>query len=326
MGEIADALRRARRHEPLANRRLLTAPTPSPRTTVGSRPLVSADERVPRLVEVGGPSDHITKDLAPELSAPQPPREVPQQHRIPRDRGIGWERRVCVVEPESPTSVRFRHLAVRLRALIEGKSQRSVLVTSALAQEGKTTVSVNLALALASIAPDSRIALVDFDLRRGSVARALGWTAEVGFESVLSGDESLESVRVTTDVAPLDFFPIRDSTPNAHELLGSSAQDVLQALSTRYDFVICDGPPGVPVPDVSLIAPHVGGCLAVSRSGATRHALFKELISLLPSNSILGVFLNDAALPNGGDGYRYYAAESVETRDTADRHSEDEEE
>ena len=59
----------------------------------------------------------------------------------------------------------------------------------------------------------------------------------------------------------------------------------------------------------SLIAPHVGGCLLVSRSGMTRHSTFKELISLLPQSSILGVFLNDDARSGGSDKYRYYAAD-----------------
>ncbi len=297
MGEIADILNRAEEHGETTRRRPSAAPLPRP----GPR---NACLATPRPIP-----DRSTKQVRvseePALrSADQTPPS--QFHSIPSDRRVGWQRRVCAVDPESPTAVRFRHLAIKIRTMLEGGRRSSVLVTSALAGEGKTTVSINLALALASIAPDARIALVDLDLRKGNVSRALEFQASVGIESVLRGERDLDSVCVATDLASLDFYPVFNVGTNTHGLLGSSVESVLQALSTRYDFVVCDGPPGLLVPDVSLIAPHVGGCLAVSRSRLTRHSTFKELLALLPPTSLLGVFLNDCILPNGGDKYRYY--------------------
>ena len=309
MGEIADALNRAEKRRDSSGRgSSLVAHTNTHNARLAT-PL-------PNLIEPttsARPSEDSTVQAEAEAET-----GAPHYHAIPRDRRAGWQRRVCAVDPESPTAVRFRHLAIKVRALLENGTRRSVLVTSALSNEGKTTVSINLAMALASIAPDSRIALVDFDLKKGSVSRALEYRPSVGVERVLSGDLSLDSVRVTTDIPSLDFYPVLNLVTSSHGLLGSAVEDVLHQLSTRYDFVICDGPPGLLVPDVALIAPHVGGCLAVSRSGMTRHSTFKELISLLPPSSIFGVFLNDCVLPNGGDKYRYYVAANDPDREVTE--------
>jgi Mrp family chromosome partitioning ATPase len=93
-----------------------------------------------------------------------------------------------------------------------------------------------------------------------------------------------------------------------HELLGGEgAAETLRELTLRYDYVICDGPPILPVPDVPLLAPLVGGCLVVVRSRTTRRRDFREVLELLPRPSIVGVFVNDVrSSGRSGSGYSYY--------------------
>ncbi len=216
--------------------------------------------------------------------------------------------RLCAVDPLGPEAARFRHLSVRVGAILDQKPLRSVLVTSPLAGEGKTTVAVNLALAFASVVPEGRIALVDLDLRRGQVGKILGYETARGFESVLVGDLQLDDVRVRTEMPSLDFYPIGKPTADAHRLLSGTSHRVLDQLHSHYDYVVFDGPPVLPVPDVPLIAPHVGGCLAVIASGRTPHSTFRSLLTHLHRSVILGAFLNESRAAAGSKNDSYYAS------------------
>ena len=91
-----------------------------------------------------------------------------------REKDEHWRARAVIVDPQSTSAVRFPHLAVRIRAELDRARVPSLLVTSALKGEGKTTVSTNLALALAMIASDRKVAFVDLDLRSASVAAVMG--------------------------------------------------------------------------------------------------------------------------------------------------------
>lgn len=195
---------------------------------------------------------------------------------------------------------------MRIRAALDACRSPSLLVTSALKGEGKTTVSTNLALALAMIASDRKVAFVDLDLRSASVAAVMGVRQGPGIEDVMAGSCELEAACLSTDVASLDLYPVLRPTRQAHELLGWAAERVLGELVERYDYVIADGPPVLPVPDTPLLAPLFGGCLAVVRSRYTRHSAFQELLDLMPRAQLLGVFLNDAMERRDRDAYGYY--------------------
>ena len=342
MGEISDALARAResgesqdpatsRERPPVRSPRTPTPTPTPAPGPESRP---RRERIPggsalarfegaEVEQAGADATRASDehDLGFELpsavlAAVEERESIPiYRHEIPRDQDAGWASRVCAVNPGCATAVRFRHLAVRLRGMLDNSSHPSLLVTSALPGEGKTTVSVNLAIALASVAPDYRIALVDMDLRRGRVANVLGFDTDQGIERVLAGDLPLESARVRTEMSALDFFPLGRSVADAHRLLGAAAGRLFDELHREYDYVVCDGPPVLPVPDIPLISPHVGGCLAVAASGKTRHAAFREMMGLLPRGSVFGVFLNENPSADLGRDYSYYGDDPSEMED-----------
>ncbi|MHA7837789.1 MAG: tyrosine-protein kinase family protein [bacterium] len=311
MGEISKALERARNDDlsargagaHSARRELHPLDERVEARDADSDPGHRAGRAAPSLLEELRAEHAADVAPAPDTGESPPPEAF---HTIPRGREADWAARVVLVDPGSPHAGRFRHLAVRLRAELDRRSNPSLLVTSAVQGEGKTTVSVNLALAMASFAPEYRIALVDLDLHRANIARALSVSPERGIESVIRGLHTLDEVCIRTDLPALDLYPVARCEAEAYKLLGgASVARTLQELTRRYDYVILDGPPVLPVPDVPLYAPLVGGCLGVVRCGVTRRKNFREMVDLLPSQVMIGAFLNESFARKSGGAYAY---------------------
>ena len=228
---------------------------------------------------------------------------------ISRSTEGSWRARAVAVDIPGPHVDQFRHFAVRTRRTLEERQACSVLVTSAIPGEGKTVVACNLALALASMAGESRIALVDLDLRRPSVSSVMGITPDTGagIESVLRGEISVGAARVRTDVSALDLFPVARPVPRAHEILARpSLRSLMHELSKHYATIVCDTPPTLTVPDVALIAQHVDACVLVARAGVSRRLPFREMVTMLPPECLIGTFLNFLSQPRHTSYYKYY--------------------
>jgi Mrp family chromosome partitioning ATPase len=227
---------------------------------------------------------------------------------IARSREGAWRARAVIADPPGSQADRFRHFALRVRRSLEERGVGSVMITSALQGEGKTVVACNLALALASMAGESRIALLDLDLHHPSVATGLGIPPRSGVEEVLLGEANLRAVRIRTDIPALDVFPVARPVPRAHEILARpSLRSLISELSKQYATVVCDCPPALVVPDVELIAPHVGASLLVAKAGFTRRLPFREAIAMLPRENLIGTFLNFSSLPRHARDYSSYA-------------------
>ena len=244
--------------------------------------------------------------ISPEEEAPAFDAMGRAKVEIPRHKYGFWTARAVLVDG-SPVADRFRHFALRVKQELEKRGAKSVVVTSALRGDGKTVTACNLAMALASIAAGKRIALLDLDLRNPSIARAIAAVPIAGVEEVFEGKRALGFIRIRTDVQSLDVLPVADPVPHAHELLARpEVGKVLQELESRYDLVVCDAPPVLPVPDVPLILPHVGACLLVAGAGSTRQSAFREMLELLPQEKLIGAFLNRTRSqrhsPSPGDG------------------------
>jgi len=263
----------------------------------------------------------------PERSLGPPPdaseRPAPAPVRISRSREGDWRARAVLTDPPGVQLEQFRRFALRVRRSLEERGARSVLITSALQGEGKTMVACNLALTLASMAAGSRIALLDLDLHRPSVAAGLGIDPGPGITPVLEGQRRLRTARIQTDLPALDVFPAARAVPGCHELLARpTLAAVLQELSGEYATVVCDGPPALLASDLELVAPHFGGCVLVARAGVTRRFPFREAIRMLPRENLVGTFLNYASLPRHARNYAHYAADHA----AEDAEIEDEEE
>ncbi len=189
-----------------------------------------------------------------------------------------------------------------------GERRPSMVITSAVAGEGKTQTVVNLARALAQAGES--VLVVDADLRRPQVAERMGVDNEFGLTDVLTGREKLEEMVIDVHPGTLAVLPSGTVPPNPSELLGSEAMaKVLTTVERQYDHVLFDVPPLLPVTDAVVLAGQTAGAVMVARSGMVKQPEFEQARKLLEAGSVtlLGVVLND--VPTTGDGYftNYYA-------------------
>jgi len=281
MGEISEALRRARQNPP--PRPEPPAP-PSPREALG--PVGAA--RAP-------------------VAAPPPPAPAVPQIDITEQAGGSAPARVLVTDGQSASAEAARHIALRLRRELASRNARSIGVISSERAEGKTTVACNLALALASLSRGRVVALVDLDLRAPSVAAYLGIPHARGTDDVLRERCGLDDVCVCIERPAIDVYPVRVPEANAHELLVSPAfASLVGELERRYEVVVFDTPPMLLVPDAPVIIERLGAAIAVSRSGRTRLKAFGKMLELLPPGKLLGTVLNEGVLPGSKNQYGYY--------------------
>ncbi len=172
-------------------------------------------------------------------------------------------------QPRSPSAEAFRQLRTNLEYVDLDHTHKVMVVTSALPDEGKTTIACNLAIALAQ--SGNKVIVVEADLRRPKAASYLGMENAVGLTTVLTGQIPLEVAVQPWRGGLLDFLGAGALPPNPSELLASSQMAaVLSALSARYDAVILDAAPTVPVADAVVLAAHSNGVLFVARHGWVR--------------------------------------------------------
>jgi capsular exopolysaccharide synthesis family protein len=190
----------------------------------------------------------------------------------------------------------YRVLRTALQAPAEDGRGQVLLLTSTLPGEGKSLTSVNLALALASA--DSRVLLIDADLRRPVLSTLLGTRRTPGLSEVLTGVAKPEQAIQRVPGTRLSLLP--SGTPvrrNPADLLATTAlRDLLTSLRSRYDHIVLDTPPGGAIADALILSPLADGVLVVARSGkVTRSALVHVLERLVNARAfVLGVVLNRA--------------------------------
>ncbi|GAA2726858.1 polysaccharide biosynthesis tyrosine autokinase [Cellulomonas aerilata] len=218
---------------------------------------------------------------------------------------------VMQVEPHSQTAEAYRRLRTNLRFLDFAGPLHSVVVTSPLPGDGKSTTSTNLALSLAE--GPARVLLVDADLRRPSVAEYLGLEGSVGLTTVLIGGADLHEVVQPYGEGNLDVLPSGAIPPNPTQLLSSPAMvDLLAQMVASYDLVILDSPPLLPVADSAILARLADGALVVAAARKTRRPQLAEAIGSLNAVGAvcLGVVLNRVARRET-EGYYGYAPEEL---------------
>ncbi|WP_298459545.1 polysaccharide biosynthesis tyrosine autokinase [uncultured Cellulomonas sp.] len=218
---------------------------------------------------------------------------------------------VMLAEPHSPTAEAYRRLRTNLKFLDFAGPLRSVVVTSPLPADGKSTSAINLALALAE--GPSRVLLVDADLRRPSVAGYCGMEGSVGLTTVLIGGADLHEVTQPYGEGNLDVLPSGAVPPNPTQLLSSPAMvELLAQMETSYDVVVLDSPPLLPVTDSAILARLADGALVVAAARKTRRHQLSEAIGSLDAVGAvcLGVVLN-RVMQRDSDGYYGYAPDAM---------------
>ena len=216
-------------------------------------------------------------------------------------------RLVCLTDRESPTAEALRLLGVRLRDLRRLKPLKRVLITSTIPQEGKSTISGNLACTL-SHATDERVLLVEGDLRRPSLSRMFGIQATPGICDYLQDRASLQQSVYRLESAGLWILPAGNASSNPLELLQSPRlQLLMDELATYFDWIIIDSPPVLPLADTSIWMRIADGIFLVTRQGTTEKRQLQKGLEALDPQKTLGALLN-GSIASAYSGYYYRAA------------------
>jgi len=223
--------------------------------------------------------------------------------------------------PQSRRAESFRQLRTNLQFANVSGEANTVLVTSSLPGEGKSTTATNLAIALAQAG--QTVCLIDADLRRPMVHDYLGLERNAGLTTALVTAVDPDSLLQPWGEDNLFVLTSGQIPPNPSEMLGSSGmRDLIGHLQRSFDTVIIDAPPLLPVTDAAVLSQHVGGVIVVVGSQKLRtHDLEKSLNALeMVGSHILGIVLNRLP-PKGPDayGYGYYGHENEITSAPAGR-------
>ncbi len=231
------------------------------------------------------------------------------------------------IESEAPFTNEFRRLLARVQKHMEAGSIKTIMVTSAMLSEGKSTTAAFLALTSAGYG-GLKTLLVDADLRRPSLHRIFGIERDRGLSDILiDGYDTKEAIR-STHVDKLDVLTSGTGYDNPSSVFDAESIGlILEDLKFYYDLILVDSPPLMPVSDPMLLSSKVDAMLLVVKAGSTDRAVVKKAVEGMGStrDKVIGVILNnlDNKLPYYYDhsyyGYDYKPSKKSGKRPTASR-------
>lgn len=232
--------------------------------------------------------------IDPAQPAPVPP---PQWYRIDVD-----------AEQHAALGEAFRSLRTSVLLSTAERPPRSLLVSSSQPSEGKTTISINLAISLAQLG--QRVLLVDGDMRRPSIRKAFGIVDSLGLVSYLTGQRDWRAAVLPTGLDHFDVLVCGPVPPNPAELLSSARmRTLLTEAKQEYHFVVVDSPPLLNVADSRILATLVEGVVLVVKGGTTPRELAQRAHAYARDvgANVIGVVLNNLDVHAADDYYyRYY--------------------
>lgn len=209
---------------------------------------------------------------------------------------------------DTPVAESIRTLFTKLRFSTRKRDEANVLLfTSSVPGEGKSTLSANVAAAMAE--GGFRTLLIDADLRRPSVAEYLGLEGAAGLTTILIGDATSQDVTQHIVGSDMDVITSGPVPPNALELLGSTDMATfIESLKDHYDYVVIDAPPVLPVADSLMLSSYADAVVVVASAQGTRsHQLRKTLESLSSVHAnVVGMALNKVRAVKGEGYYGQY--------------------
>lgn len=220
---------------------------------------------------------------------------------------------VAYTNPRSLVSEQYRTLRTNINFSSPDKDIRSILITSSMHAEGKSTTAANLAIVFSQ--EGKRVLIIDADMRKPAMHHTFSLKNDLGLSSVLIRQTPLNEALRSTQVINLDLLTCGPIPPNPAELLGSESMDHLMAqLNELYDIIIVDAPPILAVADSQILANICEGTVLVINSGETEkgNALKAKEVLVSSNSRLIGAVVNNYKMPKEKDIYHYYGIDRQE--------------
>ncbi len=238
-------------------------------------------------------------------------RFLPLPHALQRTNGNGTSPELLINNTGSTVQAEaYKHLRTSILLSTAGRPPKSLLVTSSVPAEGKTTTVINTATVLAQTG--AQVLIIDADMRRPRMHQVLDMSNDDGLSALLSSDmteaDVLSKIRKYQDT---NIYLLSSGAipPNPAELLGSSQmKQLLEVVGSNFNYVVIDSPPIASFTDGVLISALVDGVLLVVQGGKTSRQVIKRARQMLHEigAKIIGVVLNKAEMRAGVDYYYHY--------------------
>ena len=287
------------------------APAESPLATP-----VAPESPLPGTEIPGLPMDETAQLDALARQAPPPASwlAVPPE-RILRPMPTPEQRLISITNPNSPGAETFRVLSTRLAHLRHKRTLKKLLITSSVGDEGKSVVSVNLALTLARRAGE-RVLLIEADLRRPTASALLSSSQLRGITEWHEHKLALQDAFYQVEGLPLWLLSAGKGIEEPLPLLESdSFAQMLTSVSEGFDWVLLDCTPMLPMADATSLSRLCDGVLVVAREGHTRKKMLIRALSSIEKNKQLGFIFNEVSAVQASyeryyGGYGYYGKKS----------------
>lgn len=327
MGKIYDALKRAE-EEAKNNRRQRQSIDSG---TIAKSPLApetyNSQRAAAQKPKMGAAKDEA-RIISPLKLMPQGKAPLQKKDRLisllnilaGRGNGVApasMEALVTLKEPHSFVAEQYRILKTRILNVCKEKNMKTILITSALAGEGKSTVSANLAISIAQTMSEHAL-LLDCDLRRPTVHKLFNLTNRAGLSNYLNGGISLDQALEKTEIEKLTALPAGTILDNPSELLSSSKMaDLLHELKNHYHdrYILLDSTPVQQTVEPGILAQQVDCIIFVIKAGHTGREVIKRAIDSLAKQKIVGIVFNMTRKSvQSSYYYNYYSSYSEESR------------
>ncbi len=215
---------------------------------------------------------------------------------------------IAFYEPKSPISEQYRSLRTNIQAINSKTPIKTLTITSSSHSEGKTITAINLAVTMAHDLNKKRILLIDADLRRASMTKYLGISAHPGLSDLVADGINFEDALLNIGIENLTIMPAGKIPHNPAEILGSPKMSgLITQLRNKYDYIIFDSPPIIPVTDAGVIGSQTDGVIMVVKANKTQKGVVKHSESLLKQShsKILGYILTNVQYHIPAYIYRY---------------------
>lgn len=228
---------------------------------------------------------------------------------------IPASRLFAACEPHTLAAEKLRGLVARLRQMRSRRNAKRILIASAVRGDGKSMMSANLAVTLAS--QGERTLLIDGDLHKPTLHQLMGIRERHGFTDWCEQGTSIAEYMFREQRMPLWFLPAGSAVDQPITSIQSLAtSELLSKLGNWFDWVVIDSPPLVPLADSTVWSTMSDLLLLVVREGATPRKALIKAVDALDKSKLCAVVLNDAMSPESKYYRQYYVGRSGATNDT----------